>query len=1026
MGQHHHALDLPEVLFRIGRHLESLDDAVACSLVCKSFHTSFEPYVWMNIHLGYSNVTKTEVLLQESLVRYISLRCYGFWRGSQGQVPRRDRILQGLQRIAPWIRALSIHAHNLPRQLNLGDQCTGINALYIAGVPRDDLFNETYWNDFEVLLRQNSASLRSLTLVRWGDRYDSPKSIQPLWRPLLTCAQHANLTTLRIRASGISEQGLEAFWVFCQQLEVLELTDLDMRDVTTHLSGSSATIASTTVRFPKLRELTLVKLYTVSDLQLEHFILQCPLLQILIWSATYSKSCWQQFCNHLAAPTWPSLDWIEIKDESRSVSDQDHALLLRSATRPLRRLDVNTRFLEEQTFNLYRERGFFATLTKLDLIPSEFTLSPSSPGSSITTMVSKQVQEVLESCPMLEYIAAVVITAQDIIQGRPWVCQRLKIFQVMIHLEISGNNHVQKGKRSRIKYTKNDMAICHQIFERLGQLKQLAVLDMRLCNERRYSDPSTILTSLPLRLRMGLGHLSTLRKLEMIGYHGSQEIRMADMDWMSRRWKNLNIAGGRLFVKLHIVMEEDAYDSSRSVMESPRARLLQLNYVTSFDQMVLGVVRSEEPEIVYCSGESDSEVDDDAESTLEILELTSLDMRDLATRLLEPPAAGTTSHSHNSSSQIGDGLTNEEQVPASATHTLTYEASIATTIVRFPKLRELTLAKLDINCEHQLELFVLHCPLLRTLIWSANYSRSCLKQFCDLTADSTWPCLDWIEIKGEGCNIDRRYYTHLLQSAPRPLRHLELHAGCLEEQIFNLYREHGHFATLTKVDLKRLVYTPSQLSPRSIVALISEQVQEVLESCPMLEHIAAMTITAQDILQGNPWVCHRLRTFEVMINMEPSDDNYAHEGNQTQIKYTEDYGTQCHRVFERLGQLKQLTVLNMSLVDQRRYTTDTIIKRTSLPLRLTMGLGHLSTLKELEVIGYYGPQEIQVADMEWILQHWKNLQRIEGGTLVVKCPNALQGTIGEPILAIQTMKARQKRRFTGGDKVEIVYYSERE
>ncbi|KAI8352413.1 hypothetical protein B0O80DRAFT_427578 [Mortierella sp. GBAus27b] len=638
MGQHHHALNLPEVLFRIGQHLDTLDDVVACLLVCKSFRASFEPYIWANIHLGFSSYTIAIIRLQEPLARYVSLRsCYSY---KKEKLPSQDRIVQGLQRIAPWIRSLNVHCHIFPGQLRLGDRCTGIRTLLIDGIPLSDRLDETYWSDCEALLAQNSASLRSLTLAKWGQRYGHHKPDQPLWKVFMACSKHANLTTLRIITGRMSERDLEALWGACKQLEILELTNLNMEDITTWLGTSTAAEAmshsqdnpnwadhhltieeqvstsaphalsqasmnwsiptiATTPRFPKLRELTLNQLSMSSGHQLELFILHCPMLQILIWKTRYTQSVMERFCDYLAAQTWPCIDWIEIKREHRFVTDQEHNLLLQSAPRPLRRLDVNIGTLEQSTFNLYRERCHFETLTKVDLTQSTFPFLPLSSGPPIITLVSKQVQEVLESCPLLEHIAAVIINVQDIVQGKPWVCHRLQKFEVMINMELSRNNHDQEGMRARIEYTEDHKRQCHQIFERLSQLSQLTMLDMRLHGKRqnRLSDIKS--TSLPLRLRMGLGHLSTLRKLEMVGYHGAQEIRVADMEWMLQHWNKLQSlqgTGGGLSVKWSRASEGAAVGRLQLVMETLKARRVQLSPGVLETSGVLGTIDDSESE----------------------------------------------------------------------------------------------------------------------------------------------------------------------------------------------------------------------------------------------------------------------------------------------------------------------------------------------------------------------------------------------------------------------------------------------
>ncbi|KAI8352432.1 hypothetical protein B0O80DRAFT_499727 [Mortierella sp. GBAus27b] len=656
MAQHHHALDLPEVLIRIRWYLESRNDVVACSLVCKSFYASFDPYLWMDIHIEPSYLKRAtngrvEFRGRDPLGTFIYLKS----RDVEGQTTWEDRILQHFQRIAPSIRSLTVREHSFPRQWRFGDRCNRINNLSITGVPCDDFFDETYWSECESLLKQNVAPLQSLTLLKWG-RVNSQD--QPLWKPLSACSQHTNLTTLRIRYSKILEQDLEAFWRICRQLEILELTRMKMEDISNWSSGSSssamnhshnspsqaghdlalegqvstsvthnlpyeastdsstpATVITTTtitsMRLPKLRELIMEHIDIDPVQQLEEFVLQCPLLQVLIWNTKQSETSMMRFSDNFAAHTWPYLDWIELRNRYRFTTEQEHEHLLRVSPRSFRHLGLNLKPFRHQAFDLYRERSHFTTLTKMDLSPSSPNWTEVRPRSSDTTLISKRVQEVLESCPMLEYITAMAITAQDITQGKPWVCHRLKMFEVMIHVELVGEKHVQEGKQTgRIRYTKAYRTLCHQIFEQLGQLDQLIVLDMRLCDESGGIYMRNEFMALPLRLSMGLGHLSRLRKIELIAHNRSQEIRLADMEWMLQHWKNLKrISGAGLFLKLSKTLEGVADEHSRLVMETLKHRQRS---VLCYEPASRRLTRAQEMKIYYCSeSESESEVDDD-------------------------------------------------------------------------------------------------------------------------------------------------------------------------------------------------------------------------------------------------------------------------------------------------------------------------------------------------------------------------------------------------------------------------------
>ncbi|KAG0199877.1 hypothetical protein BGX31_004192, partial [Mortierella sp. GBA43] len=154
--------------------------------------------------------------------------------------------------------------------------------------------------------------------------------------------------------------------------------------------------------------------------------------------------------------------------------------------------------------------------------------------------------------------------------------------------------------------------------------------------------------------------------------------------------------------------------------------------------------------------------------------------------------------------------------------------------------------------------------------------------------------------------------------------------------------------------------------------------------------------------------------FEVMISMEFSDNSHAQEGMQTRLKYTDDDKRMCRQIFERLGQLSQLAVLDMRL-QQQRMTRRFGIKTSSPPLTLRMGLGYLSTLRNLKMIGYHGSQRIRLDDLEWMLEHWNKLRKILGDPdpIVVKRSRMLRGGAPDERLSLvkKALKARHVQVF---------------
>ncbi|KAI8345576.1 hypothetical protein B0O80DRAFT_491687 [Mortierella sp. GBAus27b] len=582
-GQHHtirmahipHALGLPEVAFRVAQYLE-LGDFVTCSLVSKSFYDSFAPYLWENIHLGVFSLPEIRIEhYQEPQARFIALKPALADNILQEQHPSQHRgIVQFLQKIAPWIRSLSMYPGYFGRQMMLSNQCTSIQSLLISTPSFKMPFEEEDWNACEAMVQGSKNCLRSLTLIGWSKLFGDP--LLPIWSPLHTCAQHANLNTLRIRRSELCVGELESFWTICRQLEILELTEIDMTvlssessrramdTIGTTLLGKtemeptlgiipplSATITSTStattttsttiaaVRFPKLRELTLDRIELNPSYQIK-FILQCPMLHTLVWRLREYRFSLGEFCDYFAAQAWPHLDSLGITGFSSVLSTQEYALLLQSTQRRFKRLDLKHRVKdqEQESFDLLRKGGHFETLTKVDLRVAARLRHHLPSFSGINVTGSKRIREVLESCPSLEYFAATAISGQDIIDSQPWVCHRLKTFEVLICMEITK----QQIAWAVTEYTEDDKRQCHQVFERLSQLGQLKVLNTSNSNlEGLYPRG---LATLPLDLRMGLGHLSTLKDLEWIEYHGLQRMRMVDVEWMLQHWTRLRVIRG--------------------------------------------------------------------------------------------------------------------------------------------------------------------------------------------------------------------------------------------------------------------------------------------------------------------------------------------------------------------------------------------------------------------------------------------------------------------------------------------------
>lgn len=557
MAKSQHPLDLPEILFRIIWYLDAKDVA-ACLLVCRTFYSSFTPYVWETIHLGSSPEQQRIIRSQDPLARFISFEPFASNDQEQGQQEpssssQEDELLQVLRKIASWIRSLSIHGHHSPRQLLLGEHCTKLESLSMGGLPYNRRFDQRYATTCKMLVEQNAASLRSLSLTKWQTVHKN-HWLAPPWNPILICAPHKNLRSLSITAGKIGKRHWAAFWQICRHVETLELKHMYLPlssrkanctmesgggggggNRNTH--GGSRKSMIPDIQFPKLRELTLERIHHAEPLdQLNRFISHCPMLQTLMWTLPWDALLpTRQFCEAFSAMTWPELDSITIKDHRNSVKDAEHIAILRAAKKPFKFLDLKLIQLEPPTFDLLRQYHF-KTLFKVNLTLAQDLISD--PWMFSATGGPKWVQEVLESCPMLEHIVAKIITATEIVNGKSWTCHRLKVFQVMIDMEFKDKASERGSKRPH--FTEAEVRQSHEVFRQLGQLKQLKVLDLRYSGFRKT-------VQLPLELRMGLAQLSDLKDMEMVGFIGSLDLRMVDLEWMLQHWPCLKrMLRGRL------------------------------------------------------------------------------------------------------------------------------------------------------------------------------------------------------------------------------------------------------------------------------------------------------------------------------------------------------------------------------------------------------------------------------------------------------------------------------------------------
>ncbi|KAK3810146.1 MAG: hypothetical protein J3Q66DRAFT_373188 [Benniella sp.] len=131
--------------------------------------------------------------------------------------------------------------------------------------------------------------------------------------------------------------------------------------------------------------------------------------------------------------------------------------------------------------------------------------------------------------------------------------------------------------------------------------------------------------------------------------------------------------------------------------------------------------------------------------------------------------------------------------------------------------------------------------------------------------------------------------------------------------------------------------------------------QEIMSSCPSLITFKGCNLHDMDIVRGRPWVCLKLKVLELKLYTD----------NPWTLRQTQPWV---------LEQLSKLTML------QELYVYSWETNGLTLDLRLGRGLGRLSTLRSLWFLdlSHSTMQTMQQQEIEWMLKHWKSLERILG------------------------------------------------
>ncbi|KAI8345518.1 hypothetical protein B0O80DRAFT_472896 [Mortierella sp. GBAus27b] len=252
------------------------------------------------------------------------------------------------------------------------------------------------------------------------------------------------------------------------------------------------------------------------------------------------------------------------------------------------------------------------------------------------------------------------------------------------------------------------------------------------------------------------------------------------------------------------------------------------------------------------------------------------------------------------------------------------------------------------------------CPELRRLHWCTEALP--VRMFVQSIVVGSWPMLDDICM-----DSSKLLDQHLSQIIGKMTRITGFSVSGTGFNIQPMSALRNHFHGLRRLDIAQLFKVDDRTC--------SEFTIEVLKSCSQLESLKARAIPADYLMDNAPWACETtLRILKVNFEIIPKPG-----GN----------GPQQMAIMRRLSKFVNLERLDMS--DNWRWR----------PIQLSYGLKKLAAMTKLqEIILPVEGQLLSLDDVEWIIEHWRDLKSIRGvvgwkgdsKTLIAKFSEAGIGT----------------------------------
>ncbi|KAF9545354.1 hypothetical protein EC957_011001 [Mortierella hygrophila] len=327
---------------------------------------------------------------------------------------------------------------------------------------------------------------------------------------------------------------------------------------------------------------------------------------------------------------------------------------------------------------------------------------------------------------------------------------------------------------------------------------------------------------------------------------------------------------------------------------------------------------------------------------------------------------------------------------------------------RWPIFPNLVVLKLGLSSgitpHHQLQI-IQRCPQLQSLAWDLEESaatgpltydgpqnptpdttayynyRFPTTSVCQLFEPEFCPLLEKLSITYPA--LSDRELARVVEACPR-LTLFEVFETGFGARAFQAMTR--HFAHLTRLDIRRCSGVTSPMA------------QQILTSCRRLVFFCGDALHARDIVGLQPQ--QQLQETNADGTVQPSQEQQLQPQDWvcTDLTWLTLYicglenapPTWLPIVLTQLARLTSLDFLTISPTGPEFDGT-----KDGLPLSLSSGLSTLSTLTNLERFCFHGlAQEMQEADVQWMVDYWPRLVRVEG----VVHPERESRMVLEPIL----------------------------